>query len=386
MIRPYCVSKQHPKRAGQLRRTVFSSQLPEANQIFDVAMFRIVLFSFASPNDRGIVMITSQRNLKNRALILALAICTPVLAVSFGALPAAAQGQSDRDQDSVTVQQSDGQQGPYGPDRNADSGNQVVPPSITLPAGSVIPVRVNEWLSSDKNQSGDRFSATLEQPLVANGWVVAVRGQVVTGRIAVAKKAPRGGGASELGVELSELILVDGQVLPVRTQLLQSSAGTSTGRNAAAVATTTGVGAVIGGAAEGGEGAAVGAVIGATAGIIGVMSTRGKPTVIAPESMLTFRLEEPLPISTEQSQMAFQPVRPSDYRGDQDAYSNPREQRVRSGPPYPPPYYYAGPWYGYGYGYGFYPGIYFGYSGFYGPRFRGGFGGGFRGGRGGFRR
>jgi hypothetical protein len=118
------------------------------------------------------------------------------------------------------------------------------------------------------------------------------------------------------------------------------------------------------------------------------MSTRGKPTVIAPESMVTFRLEEPLRISTEQSQMAFQPVRPSDYRGDQDAYSNAREKYVRSGPPYyPPPYYYAGPWYDYyGYGYGFYPGIYFGYSGFYGPRFRGGFGGGFRGGRGGFRR
>jgi hypothetical protein len=331
-------------------------------------------------------MITSQRNLKNRALILTLAISTPVLAVFFGTLPAAAQGQPDRGQNSVTVQQSDGQQGPYGPNQNADPGNQVVPPSITLPPGTVIPVRLNDWLSSDKNQSGDRFSATLEQPLVANGWVVAVRGQVVTGRIAVAKKAPRGGGSSELGVDLSELTLVDGQVLPVRTQLLQSSAGTSNGRNAAAVATTTGVGAVIGGAAEGGEGAAVGAVIGATAGIIGVMSTRGKPTVIAPESMLTFRLEEPLRISTEQSQMAFQPVRPSDYRGDQDAYSNAREQHVRSGLPYPPQYYYAGPWYDYGYGYGFYPGIYFGYSGFYGPRFRGGFGGGFRGGRGGFRR
>ena len=169
-------------------------------------------------------------------------------------------------------------------------------------------------------------------------------------------------------------------MLPVRTQLLQSSAGTSTGRNAAAVATTTGVGAVIGGAAEGGEGAAVGAVIGAAAGIVGVMSTRGKPTVIAPESMLTFRLQEPLRISTEQSQMAFQPVRPSDYRGDQDAYANP-SPRVRTGPPYPRPYYYyADPWYGYGYG--FYPDLYFGYSGFYGPRFRGGF----RGGRGGFRR
>jgi hypothetical protein len=329
-------------------------------------------------------MIASQKSLKDRALILAFAITAPVVAVFLGALPAAAQGQPDRDQNSVTVQQPDDQQGPsYGPSQNpADAANQAVPPSITLPAGTVIPVRVDDWLSSDKSQPGDRFSATLEQPLVANGWVVAVRGQVVTGRIAVAKKAPRGGGESQLGVELSELTLVDGQVLPVRTQLLQSSGGSSTGRNAAAVATTTGVGAVIGGAAEGGEGAAVGAIVGATAGIIGVMSTRGKPTVIAPESMLTFRLEEPLRISTEQSQMAFQPVRPSDYRGDQDAYANPREQQLRTGPAYPAPYpyYYGGPWYDYGYGYGWYPGLYFGYSGFYGPRFRGGFRGGERGG------
>jgi hypothetical protein len=321
-------------------------------------------------------MIASQRNLKSRILILGLAFSSLVLAIFFGTLPAAAQGQPDRDQDSVTAQQPDGQPTPDGRAQNADPTRQSVPPTITLPAGTVVPVRVTDWLSSDKNQSGDRFSASLEQPLVANGWVVAVRGQVVTGRIAVAKKAARGGGVSQLGVELSELTLVDGQVLPVRTQLLQSSAGTSNGRNAAAVATTTGVGAVIGGAAEGGEGAAVGAVIGAAAGIVGVMSTRGKPTVIPPEAMLTFRLDEPLSISTEQSQLAFQPVRASDYRGDQDAYANPRQQHVRTGPPYPRPYYYTDPWYGYG----FYPGVYFGYSRFYGPRFRSGFGGGFRGG------
>jgi hypothetical protein len=330
-------------------------------------------------------MTASQFKLKSRVLTLGLAISSPLLVIFFGSLPVAAQDQQDRDRDSVTVQQPDGQVAPATPAQHADVAIQSLPSTITLPEGTVIPVRVTEWLSSDKNQPGDRFSATLEQPLVAKGWVVAVRGQVVTGRIAVAKKAPRGGGASELGVELSELTLVDGQVLPVRTQLLQSSAGTATGRNAAAVATTTGVGAVVGGAAEGGEGAAVGAVIGATAGIVGVMSTRGKPTVIPPETMLTFRLEEPLRISTVDSQIAFQPVRPSDYRGDQDAYANPRPQHVRTGPPYPRPYYYdyyAYPWYGYGY----YPGLYFGYSGFYGPRFRGGYRGGFGEGRGGFRR
>jgi len=238
----------------------------------------------------------------------------------------------------------------------------------------MIPVRITEWLSSDKNQSGDQFSASLEQPLVANGWVVAVRGQIVTGRVALAKKAGRVSGASQLGVELSELTLVDGQVLPVRTQLLQSSAGTSNGRDAAGVATTTGLGAAIGAAAEGGEGAAIGAGAGAVAGIIGVLTTRGRPTVIPPESMLTFRLEAPLSISTERSQMAFQPVRSSDYRGDQDVYANPRH-RVINGPRYPRPYYYyPDPWFGWGY----YPGLYFGYSGFYGPRFHDGFRGGFR--------
>src|SRR6266436_6477066 len=240
-------------------------------------------------------MKASHEILKSRVFRNGLAISLLVSAICLSNLPVAAQDQPN--QSTATVQQSNGQPALDATPQNGPPSSPVAPATITLPAGTMIPVRVNEWLSSDKNQSGDRFSATLEQPLVANGWVVAVRGQVVTGRIAVAKKAPRGGGASELGVELSELTLVDGQVLPVRTQLLQSSAGTSTGRNAAAVATTTGVGAVIGGAAEGGEGAAVGAVIGATAGIIGVMSTRGKPTVIAPESMLTFRLEEPLPIS-----------------------------------------------------------------------------------------
>jgi len=345
----------------------------------NVASWRRVAFDTMS-NYRGINMIAIQRALINRALLLGLTLGLPVSAMFFTALPASAQGQSSSDQDTLTVQEPDRPSAPEAPAQNPDAGNQSLPSSITLPAGTVIPVRVSEWLSSDRNQSGDRFSATLEQPLVANGWVVAVRGQVVTGRIAVAKKAPRGGGASQLGVELSELTLVDGQVLPVRTQLQQSSAGSSTGRNAAAVAATTGVGAVIGGAAEGGEGAGVGAVIGAAAGIVGVMSTRGKPTVIAPETMLTFRLEEPVSISTEQSQFAFQPVRSSDYRGDQDAYANTGERHLRTGPAgprpyYPGPYYYGAPWYPY---YGYYPGLYFGYSGFYGPRFRGGFGGGFR--------
>src|SRR5579863_2889671 len=59
------------------------------------------------------------------------------------------------------------------------------------------------------------------------------------------KKGGHGNGASQLGVELPELTLVDGQQIPLQTQLFQTSAGTAYGRDAAVVGTTTGMGAVI---------------------------------------------------------------------------------------------------------------------------------------------
>jgi hypothetical protein len=267
-----------------------------------------------------------------------------------------------------------------------------VPSTLTVPAGAVISVRVNQWLSSDRNRPGDSFSAVIEQPLVADGWVVARRGQSVIGRVSVSQKAGRGKDVAQLGVELSDLTLVDGQQLPVNTQLVQNTGRpTSNGRDAATIGATTIIGAAIGAAAGGGTGAAIGAGVGATAGATGVvLGSHGSPAVIAPEALLTFRLEAPLEVSTERSELAFRPVTQGDYDRpdrDQDAYGR---RNVRGGPgggpgypvaAYPSsPYYYD--YYGYPYGWGYYPPVYLGIYGGFGPRFyygpRGGFRGGFR--------
>ena len=214
------------------------------------------------------------------------------------------------------------------------------PSQFFLPAGTWITIRVNEPLTSDQNQPGDAFIATLTKPLVVNGFVVARRGQTVEGRVAEAQKAGKVKGTSRLGIELTEIGLVDGQQLPVRTQLIEYSGGTSAGRDATAVATTAGLGAVIGGAAEGGFGAGVGALAGAAAGAVGVLITRGRPTVIYPEAALTFRTLEPLTISTDRSSRAFLPVRQEDYGQE--------SLRRRAGTPptlmAPPPYYYGYPY------------------------------------------
>ena len=234
-----------------------------------------------------------------------------------------------------------------------------LPDALTIPVGTVIQVRTSDWLSSDHNKTGDEFIATLAQPIVVDGWVVMRRNQNIVGSVTDAKRAGRVKGVSKLQLELSKLTLVDGQLVPVQTTLLNASAGTSNGRDAAAIGLTTGTGAAIGAAAAGGPGAAIGAGAGFVASVAGVLLTRGKPTIIPPEDVLTFRLENPVTISTVRSNVAFRPVTSQDY-----AQSKPAPPRPRLVRPYPPPPY---GYYGYPYGsyaYGPYP--YPAYYGYYG--------------------
>jgi hypothetical protein len=267
---------------------------------------------------------------------------------------------------------------------------QPPPAALTIPAGTIISVRINEYLSSDRNQVGDRVTATLQSPIVASGWVVARRGQVLTGQVEVAQKAGRVKGTSQLGIELTDLTLVDGQQRPILTALWKGSAGTSHGADAATIGGTTALGAAIGAAADWGRGAAIGAGAGAAAGIGAVLLTRGRPTIIEPETQLSFRLVDPVTLDTTQSQQAFLPVGQQDYDNSRGYRGNGRYAGGYSQPgPYAPApacgYYdscYAYPGYVYP-GYAYYPGYYYPYVGFawgggWGGRYYGGFGRGFR--------
>lgn len=226
-----------------------------------------------------------------------------------------------------------------------------LPSQLTIPAGSWLTIRVNQPLSSDHNQPGDAFTGTLAQPVVVNGFVVARRGQTIAGRVAEAAKAGRVQGTSRLGLEVTELAVADGSQVPVRTQMVLRSGPTSVGADAAAIGTTTGMGAAIGAAAAGGFGAGMGAIAGAGASIIGVLVTRGRPTEVYPETLLTFRVEAPVMVATERAPDAYRPVMQEDYS---------QAQLHRQGPPQGPRYA-AGPYPYYGYPYYGYP--------YYGPSF-----------------
>jgi type IV secretion system protein VirB10 len=214
-----------------------------------------------------------------------------------------------------------------------------LPDELFAPVGTVLTVQVLDHLSSNKNSSGEQFMAALQQPLVIDGWVVARPGQTVFGVITSANSAGRVKGTSDLTLELTEMVLVDGHQAGIRTQLLKNYGKDSRGEDTATIAGVTAVGAVIGAAADGGKGALIGAAIGAGAATAGVLSTRGKAVEIYPESTLTFRLDAPLVVSTVRSQQAFLPVNPDDY-GSSPRLRTPPRQRERSAAyePYPPDY------------------------------------------------
>ena len=250
---------------------------------------------------------------------------------------------------------------------------------LTLPSGAFVTVRVSQWLSSDRNQVGDTFYATLVQPLIVDGVVVARKGSTVVGRVSEAHKAGRVEGTSGLGLQLSTLSLVDGQQVSIQSQVVDRKGTTSVGRDATAIGATTAVGAGIGASAAGGVGAAIGAGAGAVASTVGVLLTRGRPTEVYPETMLTFRLDAPVAISTTHAAAAFHYVDQDDY-----GTGNGPQQRMAQMPPRPmgpPPAGYYGAPYGYApYPYPYYSPYYYGggFSVFVGPRFYGGYGRGFR--------
>lgn len=240
------------------------------------------------------------------------------------------------------------------------------PTTITLPPGTWVTVRVNEPLSSDHNQTGDAFTGTLLEPVVANGLLIARRGATVSGIVAEAQKAGRVSGVSHLKLELSGIQLADGRQIQVKTKLIDRRGNTSYGRDAAAIGTTTGVGAAIGAGVNGGVGAGVGAAAGLVVSTIGVMLTRGRPTVVGPETPLTFAMETPLTL--DNSQQAFQYAQQQDYNA---GYGRPPAPRPGYGPGVygapPPPYYgYYAPAYPY-YAYPYWgPSVYFGFGGRWG--------------------
>ena len=180
------------------------------------------------------------------------------------------------------------------------SGNVAFPGAqggnaVTVPAGTRILIRMVDSIDSSKQKAGDRFTASLETNLQVNGVTVAPRGATVYGRLATAESAGRMKGSSELGLELTDIV-IKGTAYPLLTSTYEVKGQGEGGKTAKKVVGGAGLGALIGGIAGGGKGAGIGALAGAGAGTAVAASKKGKQLSIPSETLLEFRLQQPAPL------------------------------------------------------------------------------------------
>jgi len=171
------------------------------------------------------------------------------------------------------------------------------PHQVTIPAGTTITMRLADALSSKKNQPGDVFSGTLDQPLVVDGFAIAERGARVEGKLVDAQQAGHVKGVSQLALQLTKVHTSDGQDIAISTEKFVKEASTSHTEDAKKVGIGAVLGAAIGAIAGGGKGAAIGAGAGAAGGGGVAVATRGKPVELPVETRLTFRIEQPVTIT-----------------------------------------------------------------------------------------
>jgi BON domain len=169
--------------------------------------------------------------------------------------------------------------------------------TVTIPAGTVIPIRMTDALDSASTQSNTVFHGSLAGDLVVDGMVAARQGAPVVGRVVTAKDATHFSGASELSIELTRIDTVD-QPMAVVTDAYTKQ-GNGRGKNTAAkTGGGAALGAIVGALAGGGKGAAIGAVAGGGvgAGVNGV--TRGQQVQIPSETLVSFHLQSPISVTT----------------------------------------------------------------------------------------
>lgn len=178
---------------------------------------------------------------------------------------------------------------------------------VTAPAGTVIPIRITEALSSETAQDGQPFNGVVTHEVVHDGMVIIPAGSAVSGRVVAAKDAGHFKGHSELSVELTA-VRRHGTLLNVATDPYTVE-GKNRGKNSVEkVGGGAAIGAVLGGIFGGGKGAGIGALAGGGGGAVLQGVTRGQQVQIPSESLIRFHLARPLTVRTSEAPSNYEPT------------------------------------------------------------------------------
>jgi len=172
---------------------------------------------------------------------------------------------------------------------------------VTASAGSEIVATLNQELSTRTNQPGDRFTLSVQEPLIDHNMVIVQRNALIRGEVTAVQKSGNRGEAAIIKVAILD-VTFNGDTWPLAATVVEAQPKTegrlSTGDKAARIGAGAVAGAIIGRVIGGNaKGTVIGAAVGAAAGTAITLQTEDVDAVLPQGTVFRLRLDEPLTIS-----------------------------------------------------------------------------------------
>jgi hypothetical protein len=184
--------------------------------------------------------------------------------------------------------------------------------NISLPAGTVLNVKLETALTSFASKSGDPFSARVTQPVMLEGKTVLPIGATVQGRVTMASEPRRISGKPTIAMFPETLVLPNGEHYTLNAALIDTGVHDGThvnnegqfkgkgydNQDLIVMGAGTGTGMLVGGLIGGGKGVLIGGVVGATATVAHWLGKKNS-TALPAGTTLVMALSRPLEMTAD---------------------------------------------------------------------------------------
>lgn len=168
---------------------------------------------------------------------------------------------------------------------------------VTIPAGTILRLRVDRGFGSDISRIEDPVTATLARAVVIDGRTILPAGSRASGYVSDAQRPGKVKGRGRVAVRFTRIAPGSGEPYRMETRSWVAVAPATKKKDALTIGLPAAGGAAIGALVDGKKGAAIGAAAGGGAGTAVVLTTRGKDVRVGRGAVLSVRLTSPLTVS-----------------------------------------------------------------------------------------
>jgi type IV secretory pathway VirB10-like protein len=170
---------------------------------------------------------------------------------------------------------------------------------LTIPASSVVGLRVETSVSTERARLEDRVQATVTRDVMADGRVAIPAGARAIGSVTLVERGGKVKERARLGVRFHTLVLANGTELPISTEAIYREGDSPSGESARKIGGAAVGGAILGALIGGKKGAIVGGATGAAGGTAVVMAGDRNAATLPSGTVVTIRLAAPVGVAVE---------------------------------------------------------------------------------------